>query len=939
MLNKQFKMYSVDTRVFYTSKEQRINKTLSDLKKIKYGIMNFTLYEIVNKDNMKMKYTRWQDVIKLKSYDKKRFNQFINKNKHLRNASMYKNALKNNIFYQEIETKIKKAEKDLITIINKIKNNNRVLTKELTDYNTISVFEGSLSRILELGKNNLTDKVVVIKIVDGHEQSIMKSIIDNGFIWNRERYITLTSSAGQIRKHKILFIKESIWNQYKGKIQCGLDIKDMNESEYNGCNINKMLSYLALQLSATDVWESFDIDRCIVCDDLETVVKGTVDYISKDLEVTPNVKNKEILINQIDGCGMISSELSDKNFMVRLPWVKGLLGVWNIKRWCKSENGGNYMVKDIFGSEFDVLKDNIQIIFSKSQFKMWKYYKAIAEKYNAENGTALTGWDMYKKLFKKYGCEASKCNVEENIKTRKDKYYYKKATYGYQMLQTITDITDTELQELTQPTVDLITKAHTKIDAMLQVLGYDEDSNLAMCVEKYPSIMRDSWVKERLESKLTSIRKSTKVAKLRIDGTYTFVVPDLYAYCEFIFKGKKNPKGILGAKEVHCRMFPQKEILLNRSPSLYKEHWITNNRQRKEHRDWFTTNAVYVNIHDLASKVLMYDCDGDKLLVIGQNNLITIAKRNMQGINPLFYEMGVAGSQVINNENIYKSLTYAYKVGNVGKYSNKMTQIWNEYPEADVETKKVLLKKAKILTALNNFAIDSAKSLDFVKINKSMKTFLKSKKEMPYFFKFAKDYDGGKCLGRGNGTVDRIAKIIEGIPYTNFNFDNISRFNYRKLMKNSKIEIDSKVIEIYEKYVNLQQQAYKNNSYQIQELDEREVARLSKQSLLVDFAKEVTALGIEVYFAVDVIIKYVFTKKSENGKSFLFDILGGYVYDNLCENIKSNLTGKVRKTDNLSQCSSCGEGFEKTSNRQKLCPRCAKEKIRESDRLRKKKIS
>lgn len=135
---------------------------------------------------------------------------FVTERKGLQKTSMYKNTLKNNIFYQEIETKIKKAEKDLITIINKIKNNNRVLTKELTDYNTISVFEGSLSRILEIGENNLTDKVVVVKIVDGHEQSIMKSIIDNGFIWNRERYIALTSSVGQIRKHKILFIKESI---------------------------------------------------------------------------------------------------------------------------------------------------------------------------------------------------------------------------------------------------------------------------------------------------------------------------------------------------------------------------------------------------------------------------------------------------------------------------------------------------------------------------------------------------------------------------------------------------------------------------------------------------------------------------------------------------------------------------------------------------------
>ena len=874
MLNKQYKMYSVDTRVFYTKKESKINKAISNLNQIKYSIMNCTLYQIVNKDKNTddLKYKGWQDIRDLKYHKKKTFNQFVKKNKYLRQSSEYKEALKQNVFYNEIANKIIKAEKDLSILLNNTQNSNRKITRELNDYNTISVFEGSLSRILNLEENKLTDKIIVVKVYADHEKSIMKSIIDNGFVWRNEKYITLTSSAGQIRKHKILLIKESVWEQHKGRVQCGLDIKDMNESEYHGCNINKMLSYLALQLSATDVWEGFDIDRCIVCDDLETVIKGTVDYISRDLDITPDVEEK-ILINQIDGCGIISSDLSDKNFMVRLPWVKGLLAVWDIKRWCQSENNENYKVVDIFGTEYDILKNNIQIVFSKSQFKMYKYYKALAEKYNTENGTSLTGWDMYKKLFKEYKCEASKCNAEEDIKTKeidnKVKYYYKRASYNYQMFQTLTDIMDEELKLLTQPTVDLITNAHTKINDMLDVLGYKENSNLALCVEKYPSIMRDSWVKDRLESKLSSIKKSAKSAKIRIDATYAFVIPDLYAYCEYIFKSDKNPKGILNAKEVHCRMFPQKEILIDRSPSLYKEHWLTFNKKRQKHTEWFTTNAIYVNIHDLASKVLMYDCDGDKLLIVNQNTLINVARRNMKGINPLFYEMGVAGCQIINRENIYKSLTYAYKVGNIGKYSNKMTQVWNRYLEANDVQKKVLLDKARILTALNNFSIDSAKSLDFVKISKSKRIFLKSAKEMPYFFQFTKDYDSSKCLKRGSGTVDRIAKIIEDIPYTNFNFENITRFNYRKLMNDVKVEIDNRIVELYKKYINLQQQVYKNNnSSSIEELDEREIAKLTYQSILVDFTEEVMSIGIDINIAVDIIIKYTFTEKSENGKSF-----------------------------------------------------------------------
>ena len=36
-----------------------------------------------------------------------------------------------------------------------------------------------------------------------------------------------------------------------------------------GNNVNKHLAYMALANSATDQWNDFDIDRCIVVDDFE----------------------------------------------------------------------------------------------------------------------------------------------------------------------------------------------------------------------------------------------------------------------------------------------------------------------------------------------------------------------------------------------------------------------------------------------------------------------------------------------------------------------------------------------------------------------------------------------------------------------------------------------------------------------------------------------
>ena len=70
-------------------------------------------------------------------------------------------------------------------------------------------------------------------------------------------------------------------------------------------------------------WE-IDIDKAIVVNDLETNVSSLVDYIDRDTyEITRKIM--DIPIEHTDGCGMMLPSLSQKSFMVRLPWVKGLL--------------------------------------------------------------------------------------------------------------------------------------------------------------------------------------------------------------------------------------------------------------------------------------------------------------------------------------------------------------------------------------------------------------------------------------------------------------------------------------------------------------------------------------------------------------------------------------------------------------------------------------
>ena len=193
---------------------------------------------------------------------------------------------------------------------------------------------------------------------------------------------------------------------------CGLTIERINE--LGGVNINKFLSYLALCNSATEIWDDFCIDKAIVVDDFETDVNGVVDFINdKDYSITR--KQMDVPIEHTDGCGMVLPSKCKKNKMVRPPWIKGLMSPFPfdlfIKEANKNDDGKYYgKVKDIYGKEWDILKDGIETIFTKSQFKMWKYYPNQVDK---DGKVIKYGWDLYKEYYKQYGCQAGKCNEEE----------------------------------------------------------------------------------------------------------------------------------------------------------------------------------------------------------------------------------------------------------------------------------------------------------------------------------------------------------------------------------------------------------------------------------------------------------------------------------------------------------------------------------------------
>ena len=521
---------------------------------------------------------------------------------------------------------------------------------------------------------------------------IFKDLIFNGFLFNGEKYVYYTSSAGQIRKKKAVFIKERTWIAIEKIIMCGLTVDEINKN--GGNNVNKHLAYLALSNSATDEWTDFDINRCIVVDDFETSVYGTYDFID---ETNYSVTRTDgyISIPHTDGVGMILPSVSKKNMIVRLPWIKGLLGVFNFRKFIV-ENNCSPIVKDIYGVSHDVLEEDIQIIFTKSQFKLYKHYQS---------------WDDYKTLFRSYHCSAGICSVEEDR--------IKPAKINYQMLQTLTDMTDDELNRIVRKSRDRIHDLCTSVDVMARTLGvtlYNHSPTpYQQAISLYKPLLRDPYALDTLKEIKDSLIRKYWSGKLETNGKYTFILPDLYAACEYWFQGIENPTGILGDHEVYCRLFKKAEkVDCLRSPHLYKEHAVRTNvyatqSKAKQNADrWFFTNALYTSTHDLISKILMFDVDGDKSLVIGDPLFVEIAERNMRDCVPLYYNMRKAKPVTITKETIYQGLQAAFTGGNIGVYSNHISKVWNDrvFVNGTKEEQQTAITCVKQLCCQNNFVIE-----------------------------------------------------------------------------------------------------------------------------------------------------------------------------------------------------------------------------------------
>lgn len=907
MLDKQINIYSVDTGDFYSGHEKYLHNMTHKYRMEQNYIMD-TLTAL-EKELRESGYSE-ADIKKLKKNSKSKVNIATSPDD---TASEY---IKWTRLAKHKREKAKASKEQLLTLLsNKAAQNEltngrdhirTINENRLNDSNVISVFESALSRAIGIKQDELTFDLMVVQV---YYFDVFKDISYFGFIYKEEKYKYFTSSAGQIRKKKAVFIKESVWNRIKKTIMCGLTIDRINSR--GGNNVNKHLAYMALSNSATDEWNEFDIDKTIVIDDFETNVFGTFDFVDEnDYSITR--KTDYIPIPHTDGAGMILPSVSTKNFMFRAPWIKGLLGVFDFVRFIET-NGYSPVISDIYGKKHNIIDEDIQIIFTRSQFKMHKYYDS---------------WDEYKEYYKRYHCSAGICNVEEER--------IKNAKLNYQMLQTLTDITDDEIDLLSRKSAERISNVCSSKETMMNILGITPYNTkmtpFQKAVKIYPSLLNDTYAKDVIREVKDSSLKKYRSGKLEVTGKYTFILPDYYAACEYWFGHISDPKGLLNDKEVFCQLFKRNDKLdCLRSPHLYKEHAIRFNvansaygERREEIGKWFTTNGVYASTHDLISKLLMYDVDGDKALVVADADFVRIAERNMKDIVPLYYNMKKADPTELNNKTIYDGLISAFTHGNIGIYSNNISKIWNSdvFVNGTDKEKQEAVNVIKLLCMENNFCIDSAKT-SYMPERPKWFTPIVSKftsSKLPAFFEYAKDKDKSQTAARNASFVNKLYDRIPDKPINTRDMQ-LEELEYKKMMSNENIICSKEASDLYNRlnkqyrYMTNMKDEYIDNLHYV------------AYKIRTEFSK----LGYPDEAIADMLVEYLYGR-GKRYKQLLWFCYGQYIVNNLQKNIS------IRKTKVI-QCVDCGEWIEIDSRNMKKirCDDCQREYRKQWDRTRKNK--
>lgn len=750
-------------------------------------------------------------------------------------------------------------------------------------------------------------------IMDCRNLLILEQIIERGVMIEGQKYIVYSSSTNQQKEKQVCLMQEQFYKKNKDRLMCGLSLDIINSN--GGCNTGKYLAYTSLIFSkSVESPYEINIDEVLVLPEFETMVVGRVNYLDMD---TQTIKEKDMFVpvNHMDGAGMFLPGVLPQSAQIRGGYIKGCVFPFDFRQFIieKQEQGKiaeEAYILDAWDNPVSIsyIRDNIKVVLNDSQLKMRKYY---------------TSWDEYKQKFKENNLQICINNTLHYPTTDNPL-----TMSAYQFYQTIPrkNVTDECIANLCQNTINIINNYKTDGNAVLEILGVRDEDVLEpfhACIKQYPEMAYDPYVRCKVKDKIIKIREKGMSGKPFIQGFYNYICPDLYAACEYWFCGEQHPTGLIPANHVYNSFYNDKdvdEVCCLRSPHLSDcEHGIRKMEKAEECKRWFNGMDTVISTHDLLTKTLQADVDGDECLITHDKAFIDLIDREKL---PLYYEMKKADPMEVNQINIFECLKRSFENSQIGIISNALTKHLNGQDEPD-------LNFVRVMTAYNNFCIDHPKSQYMPVFNEEYQQMFNELADdkqtlFPYFFHYAKGKDFKYCeeyQKNEKSNINRISKYI--MSKTKKDTENVWKDDSQKKefhpeyfrIQDYKVDRSSETYkELQKVLVQLKQmdnekfrsklsEQYKN-SFSMKQLGYEPFYFYCNHRILsvVEASYKVTEqIGIRKKAAMYLLDIEYFQEinRYKGNKNILWNCFGDIFYENLCQNIKTVDSGETIKVKRL----------------------------------------
>lgn len=570
-------------------------------------------------------------------------------------------------------------------------------------------------------------------------------------------YVATFCGAGHSRTQKNLFVQADVVDKLNDILLCGMSNKLMHDTP------SKWNAYYAMV--TTDSTALTEAPNIVVIEDYKKTIKEEVDIV----EVTGNGNNKQyktigskvidnLEILPFDGAGLVAPECALKwarelkcksrkgKFYVpscfqfrAIPGIKGEVMVFDLKRFAKEMHVSKII--DLGGREWDIFKDKIDVILTKSQFKFWKQYLDEDGKFNYmlwrnEFDKVCHG---YKRTFNivSYGVHPSDLS--------------NKTMLSYQPEQTI-NFTDEEIPIVSKTGIDIYRKIVSNVDEFLKyraLIDISDDGEEVENIDKYTppyyvalshnkELFHDKYVHGKIEADIEKLRNNLLAGKLFVHGNYQVFMPDLYGLAEWAFHNElgREPQGLLKEPyHIYSDWWNDRgafDVDMIRNPHVGMEHRICHLRNNRELKKWykFQSTGIVTGMYDALALVIgNADFDGDTVAVFDSKPFIDAVQREFKAgngrlvvkVEPDKKEKSKTEICVADRVALMKVNQMSFK-NSIGSVIDRVTDLWSCIHEDEEKVRDYI----KIGVIVGGETIDFAKTGENASFPKDIKDFFKS---------------------------------------------------------------------------------------------------------------------------------------------------------------------------------------------------------------------